>query len=105
MTDATDLLASVNVYPFDALSNPGGLAAGGYLVEEGGVSLVARAVRAMGAATASVQASPSLDPDGDQANADAIMALKAPAADNAGLASAAASASRAAVPAFDFSLL
>ncbi len=105
MTDATDLLASVNLYPYDASANPGGLAAGGYLVEEGGVSLVARAVRAMGAATASVQALSSLDPAGDQADANAITSLKAPAADDVSLASDAATAARAAVPPFDFTLL
>ena len=51
MSDATDLLASINQYPYDASTNPGGLADSGYLQEVGGVSLVARAVRAMGTAT------------------------------------------------------
>lgn len=51
MTAETDLLASVNLYPYDPASNPGGLSAGGYLAEVGGVSLVGRAVRAMGGAS------------------------------------------------------
>lgn len=51
MSDATDLLTSINDYPFDAATNPGGLANSGYLQEVGGLSLVARVVRAMGSAT------------------------------------------------------
>ena len=52
---AVDLLASINTRPYHATTNPGGLADSGYLVTDGGVTLVARAVRAMGEATADVQ--------------------------------------------------
>ena len=105
MTAETDLLASVNLYPYDAASNPGGLSAGGYLAEVGGVSLVGRAVRAMGGATASIQSLPDLDVSAAENDADAITALVAPASAHATAAASAASSARAAVPAFDFSLL
>ena len=45
----------------------------------GGVSLVGRAVRAMGGATASIQSLPDLDVSAAENDADAITALVAPA--------------------------
>ncbi|WP_439634952.1 LamG-like jellyroll fold domain-containing protein [Oceanicaulis sp.] len=103
--DDEGLLSSVNLYPFDVSSNPGGLAAGGYLVEEGGVSLVGRTVRAMAGATASIQTLPTLDVSAVENDADAITALVAPASAHATAVASAASSARAAVPPFDFTLL
>lgn len=81
MTDATDLLASINKYPYHASTNPGGLADSGYLQESAGVSLVARAVRALGEATGeAADADPSASFGTAQTRRDTVLALSEEAA-------------------------
>lgn len=112
MSDATALLSTINDKPFDASSNPGGLADSGYLQEVGGLSLVARVARAMASATEEVQAV-SYDVAAVTSDAAAIVDLIEPAeakrdaaAVSAAAAHSAASGAAAAVPTpFQFSLI